>query len=129
MNLKFRSTHWIMFSLIYTAATFVVSSLPGTAFPAWKIQHRLDLVLHFIEYGILAWLLLRFFDAIDKLEPWFRTTIVITLFCGLIGGLNELWQKKTPGRYASISDEIANIAGVVVVILLYRLRKLTNSKQ
>ncbi|MDP8238696.1 MAG: VanZ family protein [Candidatus Hatepunaea meridiana] len=114
---------WLFLVLSYTLTTFGVSSIKNTSFiPDLRIV-RFDLVLHFIEYGILAWLILRYLDTINQLSPWIRQATLVVIFCGVVGGLNELWQLHIPGRFPSVVDGIANVLGAVVVVFLYRLRK------
>lgn len=90
------------------------------------LRFRVDLYIHAVEYGILTWLLLCYLNASGWLRrseyaPWFPLVI-----CAVIGGANELWQAHVPGRSPAVIDEIANIAGSLVVItawLIFKRRK------
>ncbi|NQU05108.1 MAG: VanZ family protein [Calditrichaeota bacterium] len=83
-----------------------------------------DLILHFIEYGILAYLIMMYFEVSQKRLSIFNRALITVIFCGVIGGLNELWQTRIPGRTFELADEIVNVLGALVVVLTYRLRQL-----
>ena len=111
---------WIALVLIYTLLTFVLSSLQTPSlFPTFQI-YRIDLLLHAVEYGILAWLMLNATKSLKMSESWQGVFIFILLYCGIIGGLNELWQSRAPGRYPSLSDMVANVVGTIIVLLVFR---------
>jgi len=120
-------------TITYTGMTFLLSRAPGTfRLMRWKLWHifgnRTDLLLHYVEYGILAILMLLTFKAWSLLSrrPWLGTTVVI-LAATLVGGLNEWTQAYTPGRSASWSDIVANLLGALsavgVVWLFWSRRK------
>lgn len=127
MNLKLKPNIWRALVACFTISTFLLSSIGNTSFKLPRITN-FDLLLHAIEYGLLAYLLLRWLDATDRLTPWWRTVAVTLLFCGIVGGLNELLQSQVPGRYPSVLDAIANIFGAAVVITVFQLRNLINRR-
>lgn len=129
MNLKLKPSMWMALVAVFTVSTFGLSLIKEFGFLSFGGgQTDTDLLLHAIEYGLLAYLLLRWLDATDRLAPWWRTVAVTLLFCGVVGGLNELLQSQVPGRYPSVLDAVANIFGAAVVITVFRLRNLINRR-
>lgn len=74
-----------------------------------------DKVLHLVEYGVLAALLLR---ATDK-------PALSLLIAGLYGVSDEVHQYFVPGRSASVYDAIADVAGAGLICGLWYWRKRT----
>jgi len=111
---------------LYTAMTFALSSIskPPVRVPGMFDIPGFDLILHFIEYGILAYLIMMYFEVSQKRLSIFNRALITVIFCGVIGGLNELWQTRIPGRTFELADEIVNVLGALVVVLTYRLRQL-----
>lgn len=111
---------------LYTAMTFVLSSIskPPERLPDMFSISGFDLILHFIEYGILAYMIMKYFEVSEKRLSIFNRALIAVLFCGVMGGLNELWQIRVPNRTFSLADEIVNIFGALVVVLTYRLHQL-----
>ena len=101
--------------------TFVVSSIAdGVALPLR--EYRIDLFVHLIEYGLLAWLIFKYLERAGSIEKNRFILWLPVLVCAVIGGANELWQIHVPGRYASVSDELANIAGSLIVLIWFKLK-------
>jgi VanZ family protein len=84
---------------------------------------RFDLILHFIEYGMLAYLVISYFEVSPKCLSFFNRALITVIFCGVIGGLNELWQIHVPNRTLSLADEVVNILGALVVVLVFRFNR------
>ncbi|OGR27406.1 MAG: hypothetical protein A2139_14635 [Desulfobacca sp. RBG_16_60_12] len=129
MKIPTRPASWLVIIAVYIAMTFVLSSFsvgPVFKFPFWR---RWDLLAHFIEYGLLAWLILRYH--LSRAEParWAWPAWSAVLWSGGVGGLNELWQLHTPGRLSSVSDFAANLAGALVVVWLSHYWYLKGTKQ
>ena len=76
-----------------------------------------DKMLHFFEYTLLAFLIIRGYFKITELG--YGKSVLFTLIIG--GGygiLLELIQQYVPGRDANVWDAAANIAGVAFGILI-----------
>lgn len=92
----------------------VVSSLP--ALPVLKIHTskkdiRLDYLIHFLEYGSLAFL--AFLSSADKNFRMKSTTWLIVLLCLTVFALaDEYHQVFIPGRAFNTRDIISNISGI-----------------
>ena len=95
-----------------------VSSIPHLTSirPSWT---NFDKIAHFIEYGILGYLLTR---AIGYRANRVVTKYIVILsiaICGILAGIDELHQNYIPGRLASSSDFIADISGIVFAQVIY----------
>ena len=121
MSLLRKPAVWLAAAAIYAALTFVVSMIAGISILP-RIKLRIDLILHVIEYGILAWLILRYFRAVGWPLHWRSCAWITLLICAVVGGLNELLQTRIPGRFGDVNDMIANLVGAGLVIWWFRRR-------
>ena len=110
---------WRILIIVYIAATFAISSVRGNALVPLGWVLKKDLILHAIEFGILAWLVLSYLFSTGKLLPWWRSALLTTIVCAVVGGLNELWQSYIPGRFSSPSDAVANVVGTILMIVVF----------
>lgn len=103
------------FLVIWFLAIISVSSVPRI--PTLKIhtahfEMRLDYLIHFCEYGFLAFMaFLTFADKDFRLK--LRKYIIIAAGLVLLAVLDELHQKLIPGRAYNIRDILSNISGIV----------------
>ncbi len=96
--------------LVY-AVIFLLSSRPASTFP--KIVP--DVVPHFIEYALLAFLFMRMFD-----PPFSRRLLLTALaLLALSALLDEIHQYFVPTRYFEIKDIIVDISGILAGMFLY----------
>jgi VanZ like family len=104
--------------LLYIALIFGLSSassVPGAA-------EFNDKILHATEYAVLAFLLWRAFSRSDPgFFPWQRAGIILVAG-SICGALDEFYQSFTPGRFSSIYDWHADVAGIVGMTTLLYLR-------
>jgi len=102
---------WIP-ALLYMVAIFCVSALSLQRVPIPKIS---DKVLHGIEYGILAALLV--FGFTRTRREWAGSTVALAAwsFATLYGMTDEVHQRFVPGRQSSVFDWMADAAGAAVV--------------
>jgi VanZ family protein len=100
---------------VYAAALLVVGSLPMPPPPSAQLS---DKTLHFIAFGILAWLGWRALRELRRDAPsW------LPLFGGftasvLCGGLLELWQGLLSYRSCELLDWVADTLGALLAIVL-----------
>jgi VanZ family protein len=103
-------------AILFYLLIFILSSqdlgidLPG---------HGLDKVAHFFEFALQGFLLsLGFFNAFS-LSPGLKSTFALLtgLFMGI---LDEFHQLFVPHRTSDIRDALADAAGIVAGILVYR---------
>lgn len=103
---------------LYIVVIFVISSIPGSRFP--EIQFNMaDKVVHFIIFGILGLLLAR--SMVVSQNTFCRTNyVIVSIMIGIGYGLIDEWhQAYVPGRYASVSDWVADGLGIIVSVLLF----------
>ncbi len=121
MKINFKRVGWTSITIIYVVFTFIISRIPNSALP-FKLSYKLigirtDWLLHFVEYGILAFLLyctiLTWTILNHKVSIRF---IIIWLLSGAIGAVNELLQKATPGREPAFDDILANLLGAAFAL-------------
>ena len=107
-------------AILYVLLILALSSLNQriVATYSWGIQ---DFLLHGTEYhfyGVtLIWALLR-----DK--PWseLQVSYRLALSVGALTGiLDEFYQSFVPSRYSTIEDVVADVVGVILSILTFKL--------
>ena len=101
--------------IVYAITVITVSSLPSI--PSLKIHTdkadiRLDYIIHFIEYGILAFLVFLYFTGKDY-QMSARKYIMVTAGLIIFAILDEYHQKLIPGRSFNISDMLSNVSGIL----------------
>ena len=94
------------------------SSIPGDAVPAVLVL-TWDKLLHVAEYAVMGWLGYRAYHSELKYP-----VLMLMMFGGLFGCVDEAWQFIIPGRFPShydiIADGIGVILGVFTGSLLYK---------
>lgn len=109
--------------LLWAAAIFVSSSIPGVRLPETRIL-RLDTLLHFLVYLCLAWLINRSLHAQQRFPlPARRHLLATILLTAAYGATDEFHQLFVPGRTAAWSDLAADAGGAVVFAAVYRFRE------
>jgi VanZ family protein len=105
-------------ALIFTISSFEVA-VPGV--------HRLpfrDKAIHFVEYGVLAWLCARAAAQSWPSASTWRTFIFAVFVSTLYGLSDEVHQALVPGRSSELADVLADfigsVAGAGVATLLSR---------
>jgi VanZ family protein len=97
----------------------IVSSIPNI--PTLKIhtaksEIRLDYLMHFCEYGVLAFMTFLAFAGTDfriSLKDFFLMTGGLILFAVA----DEFHQKLIPGRSFNTMDIMSNVTGIVVAAI------------
>jgi VanZ family protein len=101
--------------IVWLLTILTVSSIPYI--PTIRIhtannEFRLDYLMHFCEYGLLAFLTFFSFTD-DELRIGFRKGVIILFSLMLFAYLDELHQKLIPGRTYNINDILSNLSGIV----------------
>ena len=109
---KYLLVAWIM-------AVIIVSSIPHL--PTLKIHTartdiRLDHLIHFCEYGIMALMAFLSFSG-REFEMNYKKWILLTLGLILFALLDEFHQKLIPGRSFSIKDILSNVSGILAALI------------
>ncbi|MFN2353367.1 MAG: VanZ family protein [Desulfopila sp.] len=104
------------------AGIFYLSHQPGDDFDVVEIAH-LDKVVHFLLYGVLA------AATLYGLSPKFRRNFPIKaavatfVICACYGMVDEFHQSFIAGRFPSIMDLVADMAGALSICLLWCAKK------
>jgi VanZ family protein len=95
----------------YAAAILCMSSIPSSALPRSSLWD-FDKVIHACEYGLLGAFVTR------ALWGSGRRSIAFALLgfaiAAAFGGLDELYQRTTPGRFSSLADVAADSIGAAL---------------
>jgi len=104
----------IVLSVIYAVIIFFFSSL-SNPLPGVISVNVKDYVLHFIEYSILALLLM-----LAEFRSKWRYAVVAAIGY-LFAASDEIHQYFTPGRVCSFSDWAVDCLAISIIILLFYL--------
>ncbi len=113
-----RFLRYILPAVLYMAAIFTVSSIPGVRPPKLGVSWD-DKVYHFIEYAGLGYFLFRAF------LYWGRTRLprirlILSIFLGaLIGAADELYQVRIPNRAGQFDDWLVDTIAVAVSVVIF----------
>ncbi len=115
---KFLTIHgpWVAMMLLIT----IESSIPDVPVPDLGVDYS-DKIYHFVIFGMLGLFLIRgMFLAVNHLlrkNPFAATFLIGTLF----GLSDEIHQSFVPGRNMDLYDWAADILGIVLFALVYRI--------
>lgn len=109
-------------------AIISISSIPSI--PTLKIhtQHseiRLDYLIHFCEYGVLAFVSFLSFAG-DNFKVDIKLFLILTIALCVFAVIDEFHQKFIPGRSFNPRDIFSNISGIIgaVVFCLVIFKKI-----
>ena len=120
--------------IAWALTIIIVSSIPNI--PTLKIHTaksviRLDYLMHFCEYGVLAFMAFLSF-ARNEFTISYKKFIVIIVSLILFAILDELHQKLIPGRTYSIKDIASNMTGIlaagIFTLVLFRFVRIKLDK-
>jgi VanZ family protein len=105
--------------IAWVLTIIIVSSIPNI--PTLKIhtaraEFRLDHLMHFCEYGILAFVAQLSF-AEKEFRIIYKKFMIITVSLILFAVLDELHQKLIPGRTYSVKDIASNVTGILMATI------------
>jgi len=108
------------FLLIIWALTIIfvssIPSIPTLKIHTARVEIRLDYLIHFCEYGLLAFMAFLSFSGNDY-KPGLRKYILISLSLIAFAILDEFHQKFIPGRAFNVRDIESNIIGIIAALL------------
>ncbi len=116
---------WFLIIIIFSS----IPSIPILKIRTSGSEIRLDYLIHFCEYAILAGMaFLTFAGKEFRLD--YRKFLIITTLLILFAILDEYHQKLIPGRAFNPKDIYSNIAGVLaaMVFCLVVFRKISEKK-
>ena len=114
------------FMAAWLLTIIIVSSIPNI--PTLKIhtsraEIRIDYLIHFCEYGMLAFMAFLTF-APDDFKLKSKKYLIITISLILFAVLDEYHQKLIPGRSFNVKDILSNITGIMAAsifcVLIFR---------
>ena len=103
---------WVLTIIIVSSTP----SIPILKIHTAKAEIRLDYILHFCEYGILAFLGFLSFAG-NEFKISYRKFILITMGLSLFAILDEFHQKLIPGRSFNVKDILSNVVGVLAALV------------
>lgn len=104
--------------LFWMAVIFCVSSVPGSDLPDVGIPH-FDKAAHFAEFLVLGMLVFRAYAG--SFPPGDRGAVVASIsLAAAYAAFDEWHQRFVPGRSVDLTDFLADVAGIIVGVFLYR---------
>ncbi len=111
--------------VLYAALIIGASSIPSDRMPLPELWSY-DKLLHAVEYFMLGALVARaFVIGPPRLSPALAFAVAV-IAGAAFGGLDELYQSTTPGRFATPWDALADAVGAsfgALAVMLWRTRK------
>lgn len=98
-----------------TLLVLLVGSIPQGPPGAQRLN---DKVLHFIGFGLIAWLWCRACRYLAPAAPIWTAALRGGLASAALGALLELWQAFLPYRSAELLDWVADALGALLAALL-----------
>jgi VanZ family protein len=105
---------------LYAGLILLVSSIPQLPEPDLGIP-SMDKLAHFVEYGILAILVLRAFTYSASTRTSTVKYLIAILICVIFAAFDEYHQASIPGRDSDLFDLAADSVGIVIGSLLHHL--------
>jgi len=107
----------LIVTLSYMCVLFILSSIPGGRENGPLVSAKVANMLHIPAYGLLA--LLWIVTLRDRGVTEHQSIWVAFLVASAYGAFTELNQVWIPGRFASSSDVMFDVAGILIFIWLY----------
>ena len=105
--------------IVWIIIIVVVSSMPTLPTPKIRTGEmviRLDYLIHFCEYGLLAFLAYLSYAG-KEFNISLKKILIITFFLIIFALLDEFHQKLIPGRSFNPKDILSNIIGILAALL------------
>lgn len=109
---KFILIAWLLIIIILSS----IPNIPTLKIHTARTEIRLDYLIHFCEYGILAFVAFLSFAGNEFIISC-KKFIMIALSLILFAVLDEFHQKFIPGRAFNIKDVMSNISGILAVMI------------
>jgi VanZ family protein len=116
--------------IIWGLAIIIVSSIPSIPtlmIHTAKTEIRLDYLMHFCEYGILAFIAFLAYPG-NEFKMNYRKFTLITICLISFAILDEFHQKLIPGRSFNVKDILSNVIGIIAALAfcILAFNKLSN---
>ena len=113
--------------VVWVIVIGLLTLTPGNDLPRWPwaAAIHLDKIVHFVLFGVLAWLLAGVFIFRNGMDR--KRAVVLSVLAAVVyGGLIELLQGwMEMGRSAEWADLLADALGAVVAVGLVAMRRRT----
>jgi VanZ family protein len=119
---KYLLIGWLLTIIIVSS----IPSIPTLKIHTAKSEIRLDYMMHFCEYGLLAFMAFLYFVG-SNFRLNYKKFILVTISIILFAVIDEFHQKLIPGRSFNVKDILSNIAGILAAVIFSILvfRKIT----
>jgi len=114
-----RFLKWDLPAYLWTALLLYLTWWPQIEIPDIGIDFK-DKIAHFFVFGLFGFLIMRARSKEEIKLPLHAVKLTI-LYCSLFAVFDEVMQGVIPGRVADIGDGLANIAGVILGVIFFRL--------
>ena len=98
--------------LAWAGCILIATSIPGAHIPRVNVPN-LDKVVHFVFYGVFAWLLL---PALHGRRG--QRIAMVLAFIAVFAALDEFHQKFIPGRSMDVEDWVADMSGAATALVI-----------
>lgn len=113
------ASHFVVYWLpviLYLGIIFSASSIPGRHVPVlFPYMDKLEHLAEYALFGLLLGRAFRFTVGGNRGRLWAFATVGLG---GLVGALDELYQRLTPGRMSDVRDWAIDFAAVLLAVLL-----------
>ena len=101
--------------ILYIGLIFTASSIPGRDIPTlFPFSDKLEHLTEYSLFGLLLGRAFRFTVGGGWGKFWSLATVA---FGGLVSGMDELYQRLTPGRTSDIRDWAVDVTAVTLAVL------------
>jgi len=101
--------------ILYVGLIFGVSSIPGRDIPTlFPYSDKLEHLTEYSLFGLLLGRAFRFTVGGGRGKFWSLATVLLG---GFVGGMDELYQRLTPGRFSDVRDWAMDVTAVILAVL------------
>jgi len=105
-------------AILFTAAVLVFTHLPQETMPSLLQKDGVDKLQHVLAYGVITFLFLISL----RTSPTILSALLLFLAVSVIGAFDEITQPFV-NRTASVTDLVADIVGILVVLFFSTMRR------
>ena len=103
---------WLVLAVTFTALVLLITHIPKEVMPSQLQENSHDKLHHVVVYGAITFL----FILSLKSSPSMLSTLLVFFALLAIGIVDEITQPLV-NREASLTDLVANVIGIVTVLL------------
>jgi len=109
---------WLVLAVTFTALVLLLTHIPKEVMPSQLQENSHDKLHHVVAYGAITFL----FILSLKSSPSMLSTLLVFFALLAIGIVDEITQPLV-NREASFADIVANVIGIVTVLLFSEVSK------